>query len=87
MKTFENEQKIAQKIFIAATESGLIDEDDFIPSSNLLIEIEKLNLLANALISTKMFDEETTSLQGIIDDYSTFVKFKIRLNGLLSNDK
>ena len=86
MKTIENEQKIAQKIFTAATESGLVDNDDFVSSSNLPIEIEKLNLLANALISCKMFDEETPYLQGILDDYTTFVKFKIRLNGLLTND-
>jgi hypothetical protein len=85
MKTIENEQKIAQKIFTAATESGLVDNDDFVSSSNLPIEIEKLNLLANALISCKMFDEETPYLQSILDDYTTFAKFKIRLNDLLTS--
>jgi hypothetical protein len=85
MKTIELEQKIAQKIYIAATESGLIDDDDFVPSADHFIEIERLNLLANALITNKEHEEDIPKLQSILDDYTNYVKFKLKLNNLLTS--
>ena len=87
MKTSKFEQKFALKIYAAAAESGLIDDDDFLPSPTHFLEIENLTLLANALISCKMFEEDTPQLQNILDNYASFVKFKIKLNRLLYNEK
>lgn len=86
MNNLEKEQQLAQKVYAAAIESGLITEDDTSPSLPSTVEIERLNLLGNALISSKLFEDDEFKLHTILDEYSSIIKFRFILNRLLAQE-